>query len=124
MQVNAKLDELALEGSAEAGGGEKARRQQATLRWLLLHTSPRQMKWLVDIILKDLKVRSCRAGCWGWPLLCTGVHHPLSWLVGSSCSEQCHQVQRVLTSQPGCPHRGRGGCPGEGERGGGGGSEL
>lgn len=46
--LNEKLDEL-----VRANGPEKP----DVLRWLILHTSPEQMKWIVDIILtKTMRV--------------------------------------------------------------------
>lgn len=47
--VNTKLNELAAAGSAE----EKT----AVLQWLVQRSSARMLKWITQIILKDLKVR-------------------------------------------------------------------
>ena len=47
--LNGKLDELVrAEGDAKAG----------VLQWLIRHTSPRLMRWILRIILKDMKVPS------------------------------------------------------------------
>lgn len=46
-ELNHKLDEL-----VAASGNAKA----TTLAWLIRNTSPRLMKWIICIILKDLKV--------------------------------------------------------------------
>ena len=47
--LNEKLDELVrAEGDAKAG----------VLQWLIRHTSPRLMRWILRIILKDMKVPS------------------------------------------------------------------
>ena len=46
--INNKLDELAAAGSAE----EKT----AVLQWLVQRSSARMLKWITQIILKDLKV--------------------------------------------------------------------
>lgn len=46
--INTKLDELAAAGSAE----EKT----AVLQWLVQRSSARMLKWITQIILKDLKV--------------------------------------------------------------------
>ena len=48
--INKKLDELAAAGSAE----EKT----AVLQWLVQRSSARMLKWITQIILKDLKVRA------------------------------------------------------------------
>ena len=47
--VNSKLNELAAAGSAE----EKT----AVLQWLVQRSSARMLKWITQIILKDLKVK-------------------------------------------------------------------
>ena len=47
-QLNAKLDEL-----VEAKGDTKV----GVLRWLVTHSSSSQMRWILQIILKDMKVR-------------------------------------------------------------------
>lgn len=49
--LNKKLDEL-----AGASGNAKA----SVLAWLVRMTSPRLMKWIICIILKDLKVLHSR----------------------------------------------------------------
>lgn len=46
--INDKLNELAAAASAE----EKT----AVLQWLVQHSSARMLKWITQIILKDLKV--------------------------------------------------------------------
>ena len=46
--INTKLNELAAAGSAE----EKT----AVLQWLVQRSSARMLKWITQIILKDLKV--------------------------------------------------------------------
>lgn len=47
-EVNEKLNQLAYEDTSEG--------KIAALRWLVLHTTTRQMRWIVGIILKDIKV--------------------------------------------------------------------
>ena len=50
-QVNEKLDEISnIDGQAP---------KAEILSWLLQHTAPNQMKWIVHIILKDLKASVC-----------------------------------------------------------------
>ena len=55
--INNKLTELAVAGSAE----EKT----AVLQWLVQRSSARMLKWITQIILKDLKVqRGTLNPCW------------------------------------------------------------
>lgn len=54
-QLNQKLDEL-----VAAKGDEKVN----VLRWLITHTSPSMMRWIICIILKDLKVKLERLFPW------------------------------------------------------------
>lgn len=46
--LNSKLDELA--------SSEDWNVKTGCLRWLIVRTSPKQMQWIVQIILKDVKV--------------------------------------------------------------------
>lgn len=66
--VNRKLDELVL---AEGDSG-KAK----VLGWLVHKTSPTQMKWIVQIILKVMKVRIGRSLCKPCETGCTHPHLP------------------------------------------------
>lgn len=60
--INHKLDELAAAASAEEKTG--------VLQWLVQRSSARMLKWITQIILKDLKVSVCSTHRIGTHLLC------------------------------------------------------
>ena len=65
--LNEKLDELVrAEGDAKAG----------VLQWLIRHTSPRLMRWILRIILKDMKVPSSLLSRTRTSLLKASPSHP------------------------------------------------
>lgn len=69
--INTKLNELAAAGSAE----EKT----AVLQWLVQRSSARMLKWITQIILKDLKVKCSEVAktCKETPLYLARIYQKL-----------------------------------------------